>query len=60
MSTQMLTLEGRRADIQHRLKDIQAELDEIGPTFGMEPQRRELRREKDELLDELSMLLSIG
>jgi hypothetical protein len=57
---EVMTLADRRTDVQQRLMEIQAELDEIGPTFGMGPRRRELCREKDTLLDELCMLLSLG
>src|SRR5690606_32927851 len=43
--------------IKTRLTEIQAELDEIGATFGMNRRRLELNREKDELLDALLDLL---
>jgi hypothetical protein len=41
------------AEVRSRLVDVQAELDEIGPTFGMEWRRTALNREKNELLDQL-------
>lgn len=44
--------------IKARLTEIQAELDEIGNTFGMQQQRLELQKEKDELLDALCSLFA--
>ena len=46
-------IEINRTAIQKRLVAIQAELDEIGTTFGMNAQRVQLNREKNELLDQL-------
>jgi hypothetical protein len=40
-------------EVTARLVEVQAELDDIGPTFGMQWRRNELNREKDELLDQL-------
>lgn len=51
-----IDLEDQEA-IKARLTDIQAELDEIGTTFGMNRRRLELNREKNELLDALLDLL---
>jgi hypothetical protein len=48
----------RSTQIKARLAAIQAELDQIGPTVGMQRRRVELRGEKDALLDELLSLLS--
>jgi len=48
-----MALETGRSEIEARLVEIQAELDEIGPTFGMQWRRTELNREKNELLDQL-------
>lgn len=47
-----------RVAVEVRLAEIQAELDEIGPAFGMQWRRAELGREKDGLLDELLGLRS--
>lgn len=41
------------AAVRSRLVEIQEELDDIGPTFGMQWRRTELNREKNELLDQL-------
>jgi hypothetical protein len=46
-------VEASRDTIRARLVEIQKELDEIGPTFGMQVHRNELTREKNALLDEL-------
>ena len=53
--TEMVTraVERSRSAIERRLTEIQAELDEIGTTFGMQWDRVRLNREKDELLDQL-------
>jgi hypothetical protein len=51
-------LKGWRGAVEVRLAEIQVELDEIGPTFGMQGRRAELGREKDRLLDELLGLRS--
>jgi len=48
-----MALETGRSEIEARLVEIQAELDEIGPTFGMQWRRTELNRQKNELLDQL-------
>lgn len=40
-------------EIQKRLMEIIEELDEIGITSGLNQQRMALRRERDELLDQL-------
>jgi len=40
-------------EIERRLVEVQAELDDIGPTFGMAARRAALKREKNELLDQL-------
>jgi hypothetical protein len=48
-----------RARIHARLVEIQAELDLIGPTFGMQWRRNELTREKNELLDQLGYLRGV-
>lgn len=53
-------LESSRLDIVRRLSEIQSELDEIGPTFGMQPRRSALTREKNELLDQLLALRSVA
>jgi len=42
-----------RSAIERRLTEMQAEIDEIGTTFGMQWERVRLNREKDELLDQL-------
>jgi hypothetical protein len=47
-----------RAVIHQRLREIQTELDEIGPTCGMQGRRSELTRLKNELLDKLCELRS--
>jgi hypothetical protein len=47
-----------RKTIERRLIEIQAELDHIGTTFGMQDERARLSREKDELLDRLLALLA--
>ncbi len=49
-----------RAEIERRLVEVQAELDEIGPTFGMQRRRSELNREKNDLLDQLLGLRSVA
>jgi hypothetical protein len=46
-------LERAVAAVQVRLVEVQAELDDIGPTFGMQWRRTQLNREKNELLDQL-------
>ena len=51
-------LEHSRSQIERRLGEIQAELDDIGPTFGMQWRRTELNREKNDLLDQLLGLRS--
>jgi hypothetical protein len=51
-------LKSWRMAVEVRLAEIQVELDEIGPTFGMHGRRAELGREKDRLLDELLGLRS--
>lgn len=47
-----------RNTIERRLVEIQAELDRMGTTFGMQSERVRLSREKDELLDRLLSILS--
>jgi hypothetical protein len=42
-----------RYEIELLLAAIQVELDDIGPTFGMQRRRSELKQWKDELLDRL-------
>lgn len=54
------TLESTRLDIERRLTEIQVELDGIGSTFGMQPRRSVLTREKNELLDQLLALRSVA
>ena len=51
--TAVTSIESNRASIERRLTEIQAELDEIGPTFGMQSRRAELTHEKNALLDQL-------
>ena len=46
-------VERSRSVIERRLTEIQAELDTIGSTFGMQWDRARLTREKNELLDQL-------
>lgn len=46
-------LERAVAAVHERLVEVQAELDDIGPTFGMQWRRTQLGREKNELLDQL-------
>lgn len=53
-------LESSRLDIERRLTEIQAELDAIGPTFGMQARRSSLTREKNELLDQLLALRAVA
>lgn len=52
----------RRAvlEISVRLTEIQEELDDIGPTFGMQWRRTELNGEKNELLDQILGLRCAG
>jgi hypothetical protein len=52
-ATTVTVADGGRAGIERRLTEIQVELDEIGPTFGMQARRAELTREKNTLLDRL-------
>ena len=52
-------IEINTAEIQKRLVAIQDELDEIGPTFGMNARRSQLKRDKNELLDQLLGLRSV-
>lgn len=47
-----------REEIQSCLSEIQVELDGIKITAGMERRRRELRAERDRLLDQLLELQS--
>ena len=49
-----------RTRIQRRLVEIQQDLDDIGPTFGMQARRAALTREKNELLDQLLLLRSVA
>lgn len=49
-----------RMAVQKRLTEVQAELDEIGTTFGLNAERARLRREKDDLLDQLLGLRAIA
>jgi hypothetical protein len=49
----VVTHELLRPEVEAFLVAIQKELDEIGPTFGMQQRRAELKRRKDELLDRL-------
>lgn len=51
-------LKKSEAAVHERLVEVQAELDDIGPTFGMQYRRTELTREKNELLDQLLGLRS--
>jgi len=51
-------LERGEAEVRARLVEVQAELDDIGPTFGMQWRRTELDREKNALLDQLLGLRS--
>ena len=53
-------VESSRLEIEHRLTEIQIELDAIGPTFGMQWRRSILTREKNELLDQLLALRSVA
>jgi hypothetical protein len=55
-----MALELGRSEIEARLVEIQTELDDIGPTFGMQWRRNELNREKNELLDQLIGLRCAG
>jgi len=48
------------AEIGARLTEIQDELDDIGPTFGMQWRRTELNGEKNELLDQMLGLRCAG
>ena len=47
-------------EISARLTEIQEELDDIGPTFGMQWRRTELNSEKNELLDQILGLRCAG
>lgn len=49
-----------RARIERRLIEIQRDLDEIGPTFGMQARRSQLTREKNDLLDRLIQLRALA
>lgn len=49
-----------KEEIQDRLTEIVAELDDIGPTFGMAGRRKELQNERDRLLDRLIELRKEG
>ncbi len=53
-------LESSRLEIEERLSAIQAELDSIGPTFGLQARRSTLTREKNELLDQLLALRAVA
>jgi hypothetical protein len=58
--TAVSSIESPRASIERRLTEIQTELDEIGPTFGMQARRAELTREKNALLDQLLESMSVN
>jgi len=58
--TAVTSIDDNRPSIERRLTEIQSELDDIGPTFGMQSRRAELTREKNALLDQLLDSVAVG